>query len=60
MLQTGHTDLVAIGREALFDPFWALHAARALAADPDFANWPEQYGWWLTRREPLLKQAGLR
>lgn len=60
MLQTGDTDLVAIGREALFDPFWALHAAHALGVDPDFAQWPEQYGWWLTRREPLLKQVGAR
>ncbi len=60
MLQTGHADLIAIGREALFDPFWALHAAHALGADPDFETWPDQYGWWLTRREPLLKQVGVR
>jgi 2,4-dienoyl-CoA reductase-like NADH-dependent reductase (Old Yellow Enzyme family) len=60
MLQTGDADLVAIGREALFDPFWAVHAAHSLGADPDFAQWPEQYGWWLTRREPLLKQVGAR
>ena len=60
MLQSGDTDLIAIGREALFDPFWALHAAHALGADPEFAQWPEQYGWWLTRREPLLKQIGAR
>jgi 2,4-dienoyl-CoA reductase-like NADH-dependent reductase (Old Yellow Enzyme family) len=60
MLQSGDTDLIAIGREALFDPFWTLHAAHALGADPDFAQWPEQYGWWLTRREPLLKQVGAR
>ena len=58
MLQSGGCDLVAIGREALFDPFWAHHAAHALGADPDFAAWPEQYGWWLTRREPLLKDIG--
>lgn len=60
MLRTGHADLIAIGREALFDPFWTLHAAQALEADPDFAQWPNQYGWWLTRREPLLKQVGAR
>lgn len=60
MLETGHCDLVAIGREALFDPFWAHHAAHALGADPDFADWSEQYGWWLTRREPLLKKVGAR
>jgi 2,4-dienoyl-CoA reductase-like NADH-dependent reductase (Old Yellow Enzyme family) len=51
----GLADLVAIGREALFDPYWARHAAYALGADPDFADWPEQYGWWLERREPLVR-----
>jgi 2,4-dienoyl-CoA reductase-like NADH-dependent reductase (Old Yellow Enzyme family) len=60
MLQSGDTDLIAIGREALFDPFWALHAAHVLGVDPDFVQWPEQYGWWLTRREPLLRQIGVR
>jgi 2,4-dienoyl-CoA reductase-like NADH-dependent reductase (Old Yellow Enzyme family) len=60
MLQTGRADLVAIGREALFDPFWALHAARALGVDTDFAAWPEPYGWWLSRREPLLEKVGAR
>jgi 2,4-dienoyl-CoA reductase-like NADH-dependent reductase (Old Yellow Enzyme family) len=53
-------DLVAIGREALFDPNWPLHAAQALNADPEFARWPVQYGWWLTRREGLLRKLGVR
>jgi 2,4-dienoyl-CoA reductase-like NADH-dependent reductase (Old Yellow Enzyme family) len=53
-------DLVAIGREALYDPNWPHHAAAALGADPEFARWPVQYGWWLTRRETLLKKAGFR
>jgi 2,4-dienoyl-CoA reductase-like NADH-dependent reductase (Old Yellow Enzyme family) len=60
VLAAGRADLVAIGREALFDPNWPLHAALALGVDPEFAQWPEQYGWWLTRRENLLKQLGLR
>lgn len=59
-LQAGQADIIAIGREALFDPHWALHAARALGADPEFALWPEQYGWWLTRRQPLIDKAGKR
>jgi 2,4-dienoyl-CoA reductase-like NADH-dependent reductase (Old Yellow Enzyme family) len=53
-LQSGQADLIAVGREALNDPNWALHAARALGEDPRFEMWPEQYGWWLTRRQPLL------
>ena len=56
IVSNGLADLVAIGREALFDPYWARHAAYALGADPDFADWPQQYGWWLTRREPLVRE----
>jgi 2,4-dienoyl-CoA reductase-like NADH-dependent reductase (Old Yellow Enzyme family) len=58
-LQAGRADLIAIGREALYDPNWPLHAAIALGADPDFARWPQQYGWWLTRRDSLLKKLGV-
>lgn len=50
ILRRGQCDLVAIGREALFDPYWALHAARDLGADPDFRLWPKPYGWWLDYR----------
>jgi len=54
----GLADLVAIGREALYDPYWARHAAMALGADPEFGDWPHQYGWWLSRREAQLKEMG--
>jgi 2,4-dienoyl-CoA reductase-like NADH-dependent reductase (Old Yellow Enzyme family) len=59
-LAAGRADLIAIGREALYDPNWPLHAAQALGADPDMARWPVQYGWWLTRREGLLRKLGVR
>ena len=59
-LKTGRADLIAVGREALFDPNWPAHAAQALGADAEFAHWPKQYGWWLTRRESLLKKLGIR
>jgi 2,4-dienoyl-CoA reductase-like NADH-dependent reductase (Old Yellow Enzyme family) len=59
-LKAGRADLVAIGREALYDPNWPLHAARELGVDPEYAQWPQQYGWWLTRRESALKKAGVR
>jgi len=49
ILHRREADLIAIGREALVDPFWALHAANALEG-PQFELWPEQYGWWLERR----------
>lgn len=55
ILQEGHADLVAIGRQALYDPFWALHAAQALGCDPDFALWPSEIGWWLEKRAKTLQ-----
>ena len=58
-LQAGRADLIAIGREALYDPNWPAHAAAALGADPEFQRWPVQYGWWLTRRESLLRKLGV-
>jgi 2,4-dienoyl-CoA reductase-like NADH-dependent reductase (Old Yellow Enzyme family) len=50
ILQDGRADLIAIGREALYDPFWARHAAQSLGAEKDFSRWPRQYAWWLDRR----------
>jgi 2,4-dienoyl-CoA reductase-like NADH-dependent reductase (Old Yellow Enzyme family) len=54
ILQAGDADLIAIGREALVDPFWAHRAAAALGADVDFDSWPQAYGWWLKRRAKTL------
>ena len=59
-LTAERADLIAIGREALYDPNWPLHAAQALGVDPDMQRWPMQYGWWLVRREGLLRKLGLR
>lgn len=58
ILTDGSADLIAIGREALFDPNWPLHAQMALEAREvaAFAAWPKQYGWWLERREPGLRR----
>jgi 2,4-dienoyl-CoA reductase-like NADH-dependent reductase (Old Yellow Enzyme family) len=53
ILQAGQADLIAIGREALIDPHWALHAAQALGVDPDWSGWPPSYGWWLELRERI-------
>jgi 2,4-dienoyl-CoA reductase-like NADH-dependent reductase (Old Yellow Enzyme family) len=50
IIANGQADLVALGREMLYDPFWAVHAAKALGVDPEFRNLPPQYGWWLDRR----------
>jgi 2,4-dienoyl-CoA reductase-like NADH-dependent reductase (Old Yellow Enzyme family) len=57
ILQSGRADLIAVGREALFDPHWAVHAARELGADAAFELWPKQYGWWLNVRAKMLQTA---
>lgn len=55
VLQEGRADLIAIGREALFDPFWAHHAAHDLGVE-DWSSWPKQYGWWLERRAGAVRR----
>ena len=51
ILTEGSADLIALGREALVDPNWALHAARDLGFDTEFTTWPKQSGWWLAGRQ---------
>jgi 2,4-dienoyl-CoA reductase-like NADH-dependent reductase (Old Yellow Enzyme family) len=50
IIANGQADFVALGRQMLYDPFWAIHAAQTLGADPTFGMLPPQYGWWLERR----------
>ncbi|HWQ38682.1 MAG TPA: NADH:flavin oxidoreductase/NADH oxidase [Burkholderiales bacterium] len=54
ILQAGQADLVAIGREALYDPNWPLHAEVALGVEGEYESWPVQYGWWLEKRRHML------
>jgi 2,4-dienoyl-CoA reductase-like NADH-dependent reductase (Old Yellow Enzyme family) len=49
-LRAKQADLVAVGREALYNPNWALHAEVTLGANRDFASWPQQYRMFLIRR----------
>lgn len=58
IINDGRADLVAIGREALFNPSWPLHAQRTLGRHDSFRSWPMQHGWWLDRREQTMA-AGL-
>jgi 2,4-dienoyl-CoA reductase-like NADH-dependent reductase (Old Yellow Enzyme family) len=53
ILREGRADLVAIGRELMYDPFWTLHAAETLDPDNAQAGWPEQYRWAIVRRADL-------
>ena len=54
ILRAGDADLIAIGREALADPYWPHRAARALGVHDGFDGWPQAYGWWLERRARTL------
>jgi 2,4-dienoyl-CoA reductase-like NADH-dependent reductase (Old Yellow Enzyme family) len=54
ILQSGQADLIAIGREALYNPNWPLHAEVALGCSGSFESWPVQYGWWLDKRQQML------
>jgi 2,4-dienoyl-CoA reductase-like NADH-dependent reductase (Old Yellow Enzyme family) len=55
ILQSGDVDLVALGRELMYEPFWPLHAAEALGVDPDYRMWPEQYAWAVDRRAQIKR-----
>lgn len=58
ILQQGRADLVAIGRELMYDPFWALKAAEALDCDPNAKMWPNSYGWAIARRSEIMAASG--
>lgn len=60
LITEGAADLIALGREALFNPNWPVHAAQALQHDPDYALWPLQYRSWLLKRAPLADAARQR
>lgn len=56
----GSVDMIALARELLDNPNWALHAARSLGEDKDYSFWKPQFGWWLNKRQRLLDKLNLR
>lgn len=58
VLQDGRADLIFLARQMLFNPFWALHAAEHFGLTGGFEDWPEQYGWWLTKWAGALRDGG--
>ncbi|MBB6309209.1 NADH:flavin oxidoreductase/NADH oxidase [Xanthobacter tagetidis] len=58
VLGAGDADLVALARQALYDPYWPRHAAQALGLDPAFESWPTNAGWWLAKRATGLARIG--
>jgi 2,4-dienoyl-CoA reductase-like NADH-dependent reductase (Old Yellow Enzyme family) len=46
----GHADLVAVGREVLYNPNWPIDAAVKLGVDDPFAYTNHRTAYWLRRR----------
>lgn len=54
ILAAGSADLIALGREALNDPYWALHARANLSPGQRFVDFPIRHRVWLERRQGIL------
>lgn len=50
VLREGKADLIAIAREALYNPNWAGQALLDEDGPAGWNRWPPQHGWWLERR----------
>ena len=57
IIENDQADLVALGREALMNPNWPLHAMRELTEDKNFDSWPPNSGWWLEVRQRMLNSS---
>lgn len=54
ILSNGQADLVALGRELLRNPHWALDAAVSLGCPEAYSVVPDAYGYWLAKRAAAL------
>jgi 2,4-dienoyl-CoA reductase-like NADH-dependent reductase (Old Yellow Enzyme family) len=50
ILEKGHADLIAVGRQSQFNPNIAHHWAHDLGINCKFEDWAPEYGWWLEKR----------
>ncbi|MBO9352375.1 NADH:flavin oxidoreductase/NADH oxidase [Bordetella petrii] len=50
ILRDGNADLVALGRELLYNPNWPMDAAGKLGVEQAFSMVPPSYGYWLEKR----------
>jgi 2,4-dienoyl-CoA reductase-like NADH-dependent reductase (Old Yellow Enzyme family) len=50
ILREGKADLIAVGRQAQFNPNIAHHWAHDLGINTHFEEWGQEYGWWLDKR----------
>lgn len=56
ILQEGRADLVALAREMLYNPSWAMDAAQKLGVDAEFTLAPPPYRYWLARRAATVPE----
>ena len=54
ILQEEKADLIALGRQHLFNPFWTNQAREIANQNKDFKEWPQQYRWWLSKWKSAL------
>ncbi|KAI9019916.1 NADH:flavin oxidoreductase [Hyaloraphidium curvatum] len=54
ILSEGRADLVALGREMLYNPSWPMDAANKFGLD-GYGMVPPAYGWWLGKRSAAFK-----
>lgn len=50
ILGADEADLIALGRELIYNPNWPIDAAQKLGADPQFAHTPARTAFWLRGR----------
>ncbi|MCH9672771.1 MAG: NADH:flavin oxidoreductase/NADH oxidase [Gammaproteobacteria bacterium] len=50
ILQSGQADLIALAREMLYNPNWAMDAAQKLGVDAKFDTVPSAQAYWLAKR----------
>ncbi len=60
VISSGKADMIALARELLDDPNWPLRHSAEFGGDEAFQSWPIEMGWWLMKRDRLLKKLGLR
>ena len=56
ILQNGQADLIALAREVLHNPNWALDAALKLGAESPYALMPPAYEYWLAKRAETVPE----
>src|SRR5271154_1099117 len=50
VLEKGQADLIAVGRQAQYNPNIAQHWSHDLGINRRFEDWSPEFGWWLEKR----------